>query len=64
MRPDIQYIRLPAPTTPYVLRFSIHPGSSITRNGNGVLKSDFPMDGGAFKRGKFYERKLPSDLSK
>jgi glycogen debranching enzyme len=47
-----------------VLRFSIHPGTSITRNGNGVLKSDFPMDGGAFKRGKFYERKLPSDLSK
>ncbi|BEJ13378.1 hypothetical protein CspHIS471_0305520 [Cutaneotrichosporon sp. HIS471] len=58
------YIRLPAPTTPYVLRFSIQPGTSMTRNGHGVLKSDFPMDGGAFQRGKFYSRNLPSTLSK
>lgn len=57
-----QYIRLPAPVKPYVMRFSIHPGTTCTRNG--VLKSDFPMDAGVFERGVFQERKLPSDLSK
>lgn len=45
-----------------MLRFSILPGSECTRNG--VLKSDFPVDGGAFQRGVWSERKLPSDLSK
>ncbi|OCF71062.1 glycogen debranching enzyme [Kwoniella mangroviensis CBS 8886] len=56
------YIRLPPPTRPYVLRFSIRPGTNVTRNG--VLKSDFPMDGGEFKRGDWKERRLPTDLSK
>jgi len=62
--PDEQksYIRLPAPTRPYVLRLSLHPGTSCARNG--VLKSDFPMDGGVFERGVWKERKLPSDVSK
>lgn len=39
-----QYIRLPPPFKPYVLRFTLQPGTDVTRNG--VLKSDFPMDGG------------------
>ncbi|OCF33773.1 glycogen debranching enzyme [Kwoniella heveanensis BCC8398] len=56
------YIRLPPPVRPYVLRFSIRPGTNVTRNG--VLKSDFPMDGGAFERGEFKERRLPTDLTK
>lgn len=38
-----QYIRLPPPFKPYVLRFTLQPGTDVTRNG--VLKSDFPMDG-------------------
>lgn len=45
-----------------MLRFTIHPGASCTRNG--VLKSDFPIDGGVFERGVWKERKLPEDLSK
>lgn len=57
-----QYIRLPPPFKPYVLRFTLQPGTDVTRNG--VLKSDFPMDGGAFKRDDWKERKLPSNLSK
>ena len=59
---SMQYIRLPPPTRPYVLRLSLRPGTPCTRNG--VLKSDFPMDGGVFKRGDWKERKLPSDVSK
>jgi glycogen debranching enzyme len=45
-----------------VLRFSILPGSQCTRNG--MLRSDFPVDGGVFERGVWKERKLPLDLSK
>ncbi|WVQ80205.1 glycogen debranching enzyme [Cryptococcus sp. DSM 104549] len=56
------YVRLPPPVRPYILRFSIQPGTDVTRNG--VLKSDFPMDGGAFARGDWKERKLPLDLTK
>lgn len=58
----VQYVRLPPPTTPYVLRLSLHPGTQCTRNG--VLKSNFPFEGGAFERVKWCERKLPSDVSK
>ncbi|WVN91067.1 glycogen debranching enzyme [Cryptococcus depauperatus CBS 7841] len=60
--PGKNYIRLPPPIKPYILRFSIQPGTEVSRNG--VLKSDFPMDGGVFQRGDWKERKLPSDLSK
>ncbi|EIW71077.1 hypothetical protein TREMEDRAFT_37541 [Tremella mesenterica DSM 1558] len=56
------YIRLPAPVRPYVLRLSLQPGTACTRNG--VLKSDFPIDGGVFDRKSWSERKLPSDVSK
>jgi glycogen debranching enzyme len=45
-----------------VLRLSLHPGTTCTKNG--VLKSDFPMDGGVFERRHWKERKLPSDVSK
>lgn len=31
---------------------------------NGVLKSDFPIDGGVFARDQWKEKKLPSDVSK
>ncbi|ODO11295.1 glycogen debranching enzyme [Cryptococcus amylolentus CBS 6273] len=60
--PGKDYIRLPPPTRPYILRFSLEPGTDVTRNG--VLRTDFPIDGGAFKRDDFKERELPSDLSK
>ncbi|KAK8847657.1 glycogen debranching enzyme [Kwoniella newhampshirensis] len=56
------YIRLPPPVRPYVLRVSIRPGTEVSRHG--VLKSDFPIDGGVFQRGNWKERKLPSDMSK
>jgi len=58
----VQYIRLPPPVRPYVLRLSLQPGTACTRNG--VLKSDFPMDGGVFQRGEWKERQLPKDVSK
>jgi len=51
-----QYIRLPPPHPhPYVLRISLEPGTPATRNG--VLKSDFPLDGGKFERYRWSERK-------
>ena len=51
-----QYVRLPPPYPhPYILRLSLEPGTPASRNG--VLKSDFPIDGGEFKRGKWAERK-------
>ncbi|KAK4685222.1 glycogen debranching enzyme, partial [Tremellales sp. Uapishka_1] len=56
------YIRLPPPVRPYIVRFSLTPGSPATRNG--VLKSDFPINGGAFERGVWNEKKLPVDFSK
>lgn len=57
-----QYIRLPPPVRPYILRISLSPGSVATRNG--ILKTDFPLDGGAFERAVWKERKLPTDVSK
>ena len=59
---NAQYIRLPPPTRPYVLRLSLHPGTPCTQNGK--LKSGFPIDGGVFERGSWKERALPSDVSK
>ncbi|KZT59916.1 glycoside hydrolase family 133 protein [Calocera cornea HHB12733] len=59
---DRGYIRLPPPTTPYVLRLSLEAGTPPCKNG--VLKTNFPLEGGSFGREKYYERKLPTDLSK
>jgi glycogen debranching enzyme len=58
----LQYIRLPPPIKPYILRISIQPGTACSLNG--VLKSDFPMDGGIFVRDDWKEKKLPTDISK
>ncbi|GAA6033773.1 hypothetical protein JCM8097_004427 [Rhodosporidiobolus ruineniae] len=55
-------LRLPPPTTPYVLRITIDAGTAASRNG--VLFTNFPLDGGEFKRDKFSEVKLPQDFSK
>lgn len=49
-----QYIRLPPPYVPYVLRVSIDAGSPATRNG--VFKTNFPLDGGIFDRDSIQER--------
>lgn len=57
-----RYIRLPPPTTPYILRIVLAPGSVATRNGK--LKTDFPLDGGAFKRGEWKERSLGDDVTR
>ncbi|EJU03556.1 glycoside hydrolase family 13 protein [Dacryopinax primogenitus] len=59
---DRSYIRLPPPTKPYVLRLSLEAGTPPSKNG--VLKTNFPLEGGSFGRDKYYERKLPTDLSK
>lgn len=57
-----RYIRLPPPTKPYILRISLSAGSVATRGG--VLKTDFPLDGGKFERGSWKERKLGEDVTK
>ncbi|EJD52078.1 hypothetical protein AURDEDRAFT_120639 [Auricularia subglabra TFB-10046 SS5] len=59
---DRSYIRLPPPYRPYILRVTLQSGTPATRNG--VLKSNFPLDGGKFERSKFVERKLPATFSK
>ncbi|KAF9054347.1 glycoside hydrolase family 13 protein [Panaeolus papilionaceus] len=58
----LSYIRLPPAYTPYVLRVSIQAGTPASKNG--VFKTNFPLDGGAFSRNKFAERRLPQNLSK
>lgn len=49
-----QYIRLPPPYNPYVLRISLDAGTPASRNG--VFKTNFPIDGGKFDRTRFQER--------
>ncbi|KAI5984314.1 glycoside hydrolase family 13 protein [Pisolithus albus] len=56
------YIRLPPAYTPYILRVSLDAGTPASKNG--VFKTNFPLDGGAFERDRFTERSLPTDLSK
>ncbi|KAL4066019.1 glycoside hydrolase family 13 protein [Scleroderma citrinum] len=56
------YIRLPPPHTPYILRISLEAGTPASRNG--IFKTDFPLDGGVFKRNRFAQRLLPTDFSK
>lgn len=46
-----QLLRLPPPTNPYVLRITIDAGTAASRNG--VLQTNFPLDGGNFKRDRF-----------
>lgn len=59
---DRSYTRLPPAYHPYILRVSLDAGTPASRNG--VFKTNFPLDGGQFQRGRFTERKLPSDLSR
>ncbi|KIJ65141.1 glycoside hydrolase family 133 protein [Hydnomerulius pinastri MD-312] len=56
------YIRLPPAYTPYILRVSLDAGTPASKSG--IFKTNFPLDGGAFERDKYAERKLPTDLSK
>ncbi|KAJ3567348.1 hypothetical protein NP233_g6419 [Leucocoprinus birnbaumii] len=59
---DRQYIRLPPAHTPYILRVSFAPGTPAANNG--IFKTNFPLDGGAFGRERYAERRLPTDYSK
>ncbi|KAL0579269.1 bifunctional 4-alpha-glucanotransferase/amylo-alpha-1,6-glucosidase [Marasmius crinis-equi] len=59
---DRSYIRLPPAVIPYILRVSIDAGTPASRNG--VFKTNFPLDGGKFKRDRFTTRDLPTDFSK
>ncbi|KAG8752475.1 hypothetical protein FRC14_007001, partial [Serendipita sp. 396] len=56
------YTRLPPPASPYILRLSLDAGTPASKRG--VLKTNFPLYGGAFERTKFVEKTLPSDFSK
>ncbi|KAF9218130.1 hypothetical protein BS17DRAFT_722188, partial [Gyrodon lividus] len=56
------YIRLPPAYTPYILRVSLDAGTPASKNG--VFKTNFPLDGGAFERDKYAERTLPTNLTK
>ena len=49
-----QYIRLPPPVTPYILRISINAGSLASKSG--VLYTTFPLDGSPFDRTKFHKK--------
>jgi len=52
----LQYIRLPPAYVPYVLRVSIDAGTPASKNG--IFKTNFPLDGGTFGRGRFAERRF------
>ncbi|KAM0756163.1 glycoside hydrolase family 13 protein [Meredithblackwellia eburnea MCA 4105] len=56
------YIRLPPPTKPYILRISLEPGTDASKEG--VLFTNFPLDGSFFEREKFHQVELPQDFSK
>ncbi|KAH9479582.1 Glycogen debranching enzyme [Psilocybe cubensis] len=58
----LSYIRLPPAYTPYILRVSIQAGTPAAKNG--VFKTNFPLDGGAFARDRYAKRKLPQEFSK
>jgi len=45
---SLQLLRLPPPVTPYVLRITIDAGTSASRNG--ILHTNFPLDGKPFER--------------
>ncbi|BGP28347.1 bifunctional 4-alpha-glucanotransferase/amylo-alpha-1,6-glucosidase [Rhodotorula toruloides] len=55
-------LRLPPPSKPYVLRITIDAGTKASRNG--VLHTNFPLDGGKFEREKYAKVTLPQDFSK
>ncbi|KXN86634.1 Glycogen debranching enzyme [Leucoagaricus sp. SymC.cos] len=59
---DRQYIRLPPAYIPYILRVSFAAGTPAANNG--VFRTNFPLDGGAFGRGRYSERRLPTHYSK
>ncbi|GAA6007978.1 hypothetical protein JCM10207_006986 [Rhodosporidiobolus poonsookiae] len=61
-QPGKTLLRLPPPTSPYVLRITIDAGTAASRNG--ILCTNFPLEGGEFKRDKFAQVKLPQDFSK
>ena len=52
---SIQYIRLPPAYVPYILRVAIEAGTPAARNG--VFRTNFPLDGGAFARDRFAQRR-------
>ncbi|CAG8477962.1 4253_t:CDS:10 [Cetraspora pellucida] len=57
-----QFIRLPPPTKPYILRFSTRSDSLISKEG--VLYTNHPLENAEFDRNKFYPRKFPTLFSK
>ncbi|KAF8636427.1 hypothetical protein AX17_003609 [Amanita inopinata Kibby_2008] len=59
---DRSYIRLPPAYTPFILRVTLDAGTPASKNG--IFKTNFPLDGGAFFRENFAERRLPTDFSK
>ncbi|KAF8638941.1 hypothetical protein AX16_010415 [Volvariella volvacea WC 439] len=59
---DHSYIRLPPAYTPYILRVVLDAGTPASRNG--IFFTNFPLDGGAFGRQRYAQRKLPTDFSK
>ncbi|CAG8464281.1 8825_t:CDS:10 [Acaulospora morrowiae] len=57
-----QFIRLPPPVKPYILRFNIRSGSFASHGG--VLYTNHPLDGGDFERASFRAIRFPNDFSK
>ena len=50
-----QYTRLPPPYRPYILRVCLEAGTPPCKNG--VFRTNFPLNGGAFERNTYVERK-------
>lgn len=52
---SIKYIRLPPAYTPYILRVSFAAGTPSANNG--IFRTNFPLNGGAFGRARYEERR-------
>ncbi|KAG9297134.1 hypothetical protein G9A89_019415 [Geosiphon pyriformis] len=59
---DKQYVRLPPPETPYILRFNVRAGSPASHGS--IFYTNYPISGGEFIREKFYSRNFPVDFSR
>ncbi|CAI2172544.1 650_t:CDS:10 [Funneliformis geosporum] len=57
-----QYIRLPPPVSPYILRFNIRAGSIASHGG--ILYTNYPIDGSEFDRAKFHSKRFPIEFTR
>ncbi|RIA84467.1 glycoside hydrolase family 13/133 protein [Glomus cerebriforme] len=56
------FIRLPPPVNPYILRFNIRVGSIASQEG--ILYTNYPIDGSEFDRKNFHSKRFPIEFTR